>query len=383
MHALVNGPLNKSLHTEMYELFVKCNLHAKQTINYSLEDNLLGKENLYASMGSIKLNISELSQKATLNHLSLNANDSQKFINAFDNSGYYDSYYSHYSEKYSAINPGERQAIQNYTGSEYYSINSFLHGKTSSITSYYYNDNGINESAHRLVLNTAFLSSGLNKIMPELDYQGKTYRGEHAASKEEIQSRIDLIDSDFPISDSLAFMSTSSDNWVGQGFNSGSFITFDGAYGKDISGLSHFESESEYLVLPNQILWESYNYSNGTYYFKASIVAPLIEGKDTPSQEEIAQFQKLVEFAQNNNVDTDFITQFNQSIFLNSKDTVEISDVLSDVENNELLFAHPEISNDELNHYNHSDIITDSGMLPPSHLLSDSLVETMDAMLLI
>lgn len=89
MHALVNGPLNKSLHTEMYELFVKCNLHAKQTINYSLEDNLLGKENLYASIGSIKLNVSELSQNATLNHLSLNASDSQKFINAFDNSGYY------------------------------------------------------------------------------------------------------------------------------------------------------------------------------------------------------------------------------------------------------------------------------------------------------
>lgn len=221
--------------------------------------------------------------------------------------------------------------------------------------------------------------------MPELNYQGKTYRGEHAASKEEIQSRIDLIDSDFPISDNFAFMSTSSDEWVGHAFNSGSFITFDGAYGKDISGLSHFESESEYLVSPNQILWESCKYSNGTYYFKASIVAPLIEGKDTPSQEDIAQFQKLVEFAQNNNIDTDFITHFNQSVFLNSKDKVKISDVLSDVGNHELLFAHPEIPNDELNHYRHSDIITDAGMmLPPSQsLLSDSLVETMDAMLLI
>jgi len=385
MHQLVNGPLNKSLHTEMYELFIKCNLHAKQQVNYFLEDNGSGKENLFASIGSsIKLNISELSQKVNFNHLSLDSNDSAKFASTFNSSNYYDGYYNYLyfnkADKYADITPGEKQAIQNYTGSEYYSINSFLYGKTGSIYNYY--DNGINDSAQRLVLNTAFLSSGLNKIMPELNYHGETYRGEHAASFEEIQSRIELIDSDFPVSQSPAFISTSSDSWVGDGFSSGSFITFTGAFGKDVSGLSYFESESEYLVLPSQILWENYEYSNGTYYFKASVVAPLVEGKDVASQEEINQFQALQAFAEDNNIDTDFISKFNRAMFLGSEDKIEINDVLSGFKNTDVLFEHSEsLGDSQINsHANNTAVSHMILAAAPETPLSNDLIET-DAML--
>tara|TARA_R110002110_G_scaffold33533_2_gene114887 strand:- start:2078 stop:3262 length:1185 start_codon:yes stop_codon:yes gene_type:complete len=316
MHGLMNGPLNKSIHTQKYELFIKCALHAENKINYTLENNIQGKENLYATVGNIKINISELTQKANLNHITLDAHDAEKFTAkyAHNDFGYYGyRYNSNTDPKYSAINEAERTAIQNYTGSEYASINSFLYGKTGRIHPDFYNDNGINNSANKLLLNTAFLSSGLNKIMPEVDYSGQTFRGESSTSFEEIEHRMALINSDFPVSENLAFISTSFDSYIGDAFSNGSLITFDGAYGKDISGLSHFESECELLVLPNQLLWEHCEYKEGTYYFKASVVAPLIEGKDESSQAEITEFKQLVDFANEHNIDTSFITEFNQT----------------------------------------------------------------------
>ncbi len=316
MSELKYGPLNKDLHTQMYELIAKCVLETPDKVQHSIKSDKNGKDALFTHIGDASINLSELTQKINFNHLSFNQNDSYHFEQSYTPYFFRPEFDNGYHNEYSALSYAEKIAIYNYTGSYYRDINSFLHGKVDSLHSAwdYYNAQtlDLNHSANELILNMGFLASGLNKIMPETDHHSHTYRGEHSPSHDEIQMRIQLAQTEDGITYEPAFMSTSLDSYISESFSSGSLIIFDHRYGKNITGLSQFESEEEYLILPGHILWEAHDYHYGTFRFKAKVVAPLLDDANALSENELIQFKNLIDFAAQNHIKMDFITDFNQ-----------------------------------------------------------------------
>lgn len=343
MTGLKNGPLNKDLHTQMYELIVKCVLETPDKVHYSIESDTQGKDALFTHIGATSINISELTQKINFNHLSFNQNDSYHFEQKY-NPYYFRSEFGNGSHnQYADLSYAEKFAIYNYTGSAYHGINSFLHGKVDSLNFSwdYYNDQSavLNHTANDLILNMGFLASGLNKIMPETDHHTYTYRGEHSPSYDEIQERIQITQTEEGFTYEPAFMSTSLNSYISENFSHGSLITFDNAYGKNITGLSQFEGEEEYLIPPGHILWEAYDYHYGTFHFKAKVVTPLLDDANIISENEITQFKNLIDFAEQNDIKMDFLTDFNKEIYLKNtlKDNLGTPTVNNTISTDEVL----------------------------------------------
>lgn len=344
----VFGPLNKSIHTQMFELLCKCLAKDSKDISFHLKPISDDQSHIIAQFGSQTLNVTNLLQKVNFNHVSLTKTDSEHYMHFLYDSNEYGSWYGnhHYlSSQYQTLSQGEIQAIKSYSGSAYYTINSVLYGNTEPLTgSYdYIIDNNIDSPTKALMLNIGFLSSGLNNIMPDVSFEGHTYRGEHHINFDDIQHRIAHTTSSLDFDCMPAFMSTSGSQDISSFFSQGSMIVFDHAYGKDISGLSHFPQENEYLLPPGQIKFESYEYKNGTYYFKARVIVPLEEGKDVPTENDIQQFQELIKIAEKNNISLDFISEHNSVAFLNDKHSEQALDLNSILQDSTpLLFSqHP------------------------------------------
>lgn len=339
MSELKYGPLNKNLHTQMYELIVKCVLETPNKVQHSIKSDKHGKDALFTHIGKASINLSELSQKINFNHLSFNENDSYHFEKSYTPDFFRPEFGNGYHNQYSALSYSEKIAIYNYTGSYYHNINSFLHGKLDSLYNAwdYYNNQSIdlNHTANELIVNMGFLASGLNKIMPETDHHSYTYRGEHSPNHDEIQMRIQLTQTEDGITHEPAFMSTSLDSYVSESFSSGSLIIFDHTYGKNITGLSQFEGEEEYLIPPGHIFWEAYDYHYGTFRFKAKVVTPLLDDANTFSENELIEFKNLINFAEQNNIKMDFITDFNQEKLKHSLTEVSLK---TGIDNNTICF---------------------------------------------
>lgn len=320
---LINGPLNKTLSTQSFELLVKCLLAAPEAIYFSIEPDCLGNDCLFAEVGRTKINVSDMTQRVNFNHIHLDKSDAELFLHSgFSNEAFSD-FPSHSDQpKYAELTYGEKLAINHYTGWGAYTINEFLYGDVSGLSvPFYYQfedqtdlyQTEMSRAATEILLHMGFAASGLNKILPEIDFDGQTYRGESYISDEAIEARISLIDQHQYLDGAPAFMSTTSWDLIGSAFADNSKIIFESAYGKDVSGLSQFPGEEEYLILPGKIVFHSYELIEGTYHFQASMVAPLTDEDDNVTEDLIADFQGLLEFAMQNEISLDFISDYNRA----------------------------------------------------------------------
>ncbi|HRE32556.1 MAG TPA: ADP-ribosyltransferase domain-containing protein, partial [Candidatus Berkiella sp.] len=88
----------------------------------------------------------------------------------------------------------------------------------------------------------------------------------------QIQERIELIKDGGGVTDFPAFLSTSLDEGIANSFSNECVIHFENRFGKNISWLSLFPSESEYLLEPTKILWTGYEFKNNKHIFHAKQV---------------------------------------------------------------------------------------------------------------
>jgi hypothetical protein len=331
--AFYYGPLNKTIYTQELELFTKCVLACPESVKfgYKLDDS--GHKNLYGYLGkegnALAVNISTLLKKADFSHISLSETDSKAYLQHFEkNYVSYDPY--QYNSNYN-INKtcpiftlAEKMSIQHYTGAGYLSVNNFMY--KNGINYYSNNQLEIEGTQPALdILKMMFISSGLNKIMPDLDQaQAMSYRGEHSTTPDQIQERIDSMNTPDGFTKSPAYMSTSSDPDVANNFSQGILIKFKGLYGKSIECISNFPGEREYLLSPSKIQWtdhgevEKYVYGERklVHEFTAKVVNPLIQADQDPDFQHISEFKELYYHAKNNDVDTSFITQHNDTLYL-------------------------------------------------------------------
>lgn len=310
------GPLNKSLFTQELELLTKCILYAPDKIHFKVQQEVNG-ESVHAYVENIDIDVTALLAKANFSHLMLSEDDSSQYQEIL--SAPY---------RLEATIPGltlaENQAIKAYTGNYYYNLNAFLYGKFDNLYAYYSDPAPFFKD---LLVSAVFLGSGLNKIMPSVEYSDfSSYRGEHSTPDSEIIHRIELIEQGGGITDQKAYMSTSSDLEIGEMFKGNSLIIFDSIYGKEISSISEFPHEEEFLLLPSQILWESYEQQNGSIIFHARVVSPLIEGKDDVTTEDVKLFNDLLSWAKEQAVPVDFLTSHLNELVLRTFSVSENED---------------------------------------------------------
>lgn len=362
--AFYNGPLNKSLYTQQFELFTKCLLACPNAVSFSYGIQA-EKKQLYGSIIDnhhelINLNISTLLTKTDFTDVSLSESDSQAYFKNY--SKHLDIYSSDNDRAYQYNSEGkcpnfmqaEYSAIKDYTGSAYYAINNLMYKNGTN----YLEENGKiiekNELASDLI-KIMFISSGLNKIMPDTEQTENTsFRGEHHTSEAEIQLRIDSTKSPDTFITTPAYTSTSSDKDVAKNFSGNVLIKYEGLPGKSVECISHFPHEKEYLLQPSKIQWLEHTEKDKNKFgeevkvheFKAKVVRPLIEGEYDPDFKQIETFKKLVDWAKEHNIDTGFITEYNKNIYLYDclcDDSLDLEDAVACIVEKTLTFIFDEI----------------------------------------
>lgn len=355
------GPLNKSLYTQQFELFTKCLLACPRAVSFCYDNTQAEKKQLYGVIekSDIKVNVSKLLTKTDFTDVSLSEADSQAYFrNYTKNTGYnvteYNATAQYDGQKTCPTFLGaEYSAIKDYTGSAYYGINNCMYQNGTN----YIEVNGKIEgnTAALDLINIMFISSGLNRIMPDSDQaEHQSFRGEHSTSEAEIQSRIDSMKSSDGFVTTPAYTSTSSDKDVAKNFSGSVLIKYEGLFGKSIECISHFPHEKEYLLQPSKIQWLEHTEKNKNKYgeditvheFKARVVRPLIEGENDPDFSDIEAFKKLAEWAQKNKIDMGFITDYNKNVYLKDclfgecfrDDTLPLEDVVACVVEKSLTF---------------------------------------------
>lgn len=356
------GPLNKSLYTQQFELFTKCLLACPNAISFNY-DTLAGKKQLYGCINNnndIKVNVSKLLTKTDFTYVSLSESDSQAYFKNYSNNSLYrdsqesNSHQNSTQGKCPIFLKAEYSAIKDYTGSAYYAINNFMYKNGSN----YNEKNGKIEDGKQLALDLIkimFISSGLNKIMPDTDVNTEqseimSFRGEHSTSEAEIQLRIDSIKLPDSFVATPAYTSTSSDKDVAKNFSGSVLIKYEGLPGKSVECISHFPEEKEYLLQPSKIQWtehtekvkNKFGEEVKVHEFKARVVRPLIEGENDPDFKDIETFKKLVDWAQKNKIDTGFITEYNKNIYLYDclcDDTLDLEGMIACVVEKSLTFV--------------------------------------------
>ncbi len=325
--AFFNGPLNKSIYTQQFELFAKCLLAYPNAIHFGYQFEA-GKKQLfgYLNNSEITVNISKFLKKSDFTDMELNESDNKNFFKHYakNDNAYLDTRNTYQYDKEGQCPEfmhAEYSAIKNYTGSGYISVNKMMYANGTNYTES--NGKMVDADPALDIIKTAFISSGLNKIMPDPSSSDemKSYRGEHSTSQEEIQKRIDSIQDPDSFIETPAYMSTSSDKNVARDFSGGVLIKFEGLYGKSIECISHFPHEKEFLLQPSKIQWFDYNEKKisehaSVHEFKARVVNPLIPGENDPDFNDIEAFKNLVDWAEKNKIDTGFITPFNQRVYL-------------------------------------------------------------------
>lgn len=326
--AFFYGPLVKTIYTQELELLAKSLLAlSKDAVNFGYQE-VAGKKELFGYLGAengVSINISKLLTKADFTHIQLSDADS----NAFQSDRDYREYYTYNRNEDDRFTSAEVYAIQDYTGIGYININRLLYKQGVEYNSWEkVDDSGIIKDPQfgSDLLKTIFISSGLNKIMPEPSDQPvlHTYRGEHSTTDNQIQERIESIQAPDSFTKTPAYLSTTSDERVAGDFSGNVMIKFEGVYGKKIEDVSIFSNEKEYLLQPAKIQWTSHtlkeemtpNGKRTEHIFTAKVVNPLIQSEQEPNAEEIAEFKKIVEWAKNNKIDTSFITEHNKNQYI-------------------------------------------------------------------
>lgn len=332
---LVNGPLNKSLFTQEFELIVKTLLEKPEGASIVNEENSL---HFKIQEENVDINLTTLLKKIDFSHLYFNEADSEKYLTFYpcNMSDELIESKNNLLENIEHFSEAEFCAITGYVNNDYYSINNMLHEKLTV-------DNNIfaeftNQDFTEAILNAAFIASGLNKLPVELN-DLDLYRGDKP-TEAMIQERIAIVQAGGGMTDFPAFMSTSSDKSVAYGFGLNHIaeehyvVHFNKPYGKDLSLLG-VDGEAEYLINPSTILWTGYEMVEHTtiekdyllgenseiiyideiitrpmHIFHAEIVAPLNHGEDNFNRLELDTFAELKNWADNAGIQTDFITPY-------------------------------------------------------------------------
>ncbi len=329
MADLHHGPLIKSLYTQQLELITKFMLYSPNDVTIETQDSVpqpqprnrrirqhlnsgINKKTLHAKIGGIDIDLTSLFKKANFTHLEISEHDSLKYMTnksvftfglvARIFAKLFSRLKPNFMHEFTSLTAAERHVVGIYTGSGYININNMLYDKNQS-----YGNQSYTTKEH--ILQAVLLGSGLNKIMPNpKNHNVKSYRGERHVPEEEIQERIKLVNQGGGYTEQPAFMSTSTSMSVSQSFSGGKcLIIFDSIYGASIQKLSSFIGEYEFLLPPGQIYWKSYQLVNGRHTFHADAVKPLIPGKDDPSEQDIANFNKLLELAHKKGIPINFL----------------------------------------------------------------------------
>ncbi|HET9843602.1 MAG TPA: hypothetical protein VFP93_02970 [Gammaproteobacteria bacterium] len=297
MQDLENGPLPKTLHTQTLELIAKVLLRNPESLAFTFTN---ANKTLSVHFQDNSINITELLQKANLNHIQLDEADSELYLEIFNEDPN--------TTTYKDLTAAEKIVLRGFTSTSYF-INNLLYGNYKYILECGYLNN---QKVQDILLQTLFVASGLNKIMPET-LSFKTYRGEGSTLDPEIEKRKVYV-TDQEYYQERAFKSTTSSYEVAKRFSRNKvLIEFEHAYGKDISGISYFKNEKEYLLNAEKIQWLSHKQEKELNIFKARVVNPLDPIRDAVTDREIDQFLKLKEYAEYLDIEFDFLTDFNRA----------------------------------------------------------------------
>ncbi len=334
------GPLNKSLFTQEYELLVKMMLENPDSFRFYGADQAI---HLQIEETDIDINLTNLLRRVNFSHLEMGREDSDQFLALYPKAelNYFESDASAFQEKldlgaFENLTEGEFWVIREFTGCKYHLINSFLYNNPSIYDFYLKGDDRIEEA----MLKSAFIASGLNKL-PNCEEDIFLYRGDKP-STDDLQMRIELVEEGNGLTKMPAFMSSSSEKEVAEDFGYNYLtgmrvlIQFDQPYGKDISSVSYYQSELEYLFTPSTFHWVSYEIAEHEeiqfrcstrivdgeekweceqyveiapmHVFHVEVVEPLIFGEDDFTQDELNEFLRLKNWGESHHVDTTFVT---------------------------------------------------------------------------
>lgn len=308
---LQHGPSNKNLSTQMLESIAKAIIHNPTEVTLFITE-INNNDCLMAKIEDKTINVSILLTTGNLNHFKLDENDSRVW---FDHN--------------SALKPcntkiPDSKVLEPLTEAENLAIKSWTwQHSCNNINGMLYNN--LRQIPKKDLVNTfmtiAFMSSGLNKIVPETEQIKPTYRGDGKAPAEAIKKRMELIDNGINITAHSGFVSTSSRRDKARRFQNDDkkpkdknvMIVFDCPYGKSIDDFNWY-SENEYLLSPGQILWSKYEEESNEKNHKSTIVFhglpidPLLPEKDEVTPEKIRMGKFLYTFLTQHQVDISFMT---------------------------------------------------------------------------
>ncbi len=265
------------------------------------------KNELHANIDGVDVNLSQLLTQANFSHLQFNQSDSENY----ENHGVPPITWSLWLRLFGepAVNHNSLYNFDKLTNAEKYAIGIYTCDGYIGINDLLYKNYKEGYVSENILLNALFLGSGLKKIIRDpATHNTKSYRGEHSVPDEEIQTRINLINQGGGFTEQPAFMSTSTSMIHSKRYMRKSMIIFDHAYGTSIDQFSTDGGQYEFLLPPGQVFWKQYHYENGLHIFHAQTVRPLIPCKDFPCEQEIADFNKLIDLSMNKGVPV-FLTQ--------------------------------------------------------------------------
>jgi hypothetical protein len=257
------SPLNKNEETKLFEQLV--HQLADDPDNKKQLFTKDDKEQVFLKWNGQSINFKELVNKVNFNHLSISQEDIKKYadyvtknlIETPKEKDFRDKIHNTKDSNLDSLDYGEMIAIYKYTTEDFYDINGLLRDSNQSP-----------DKIPLLSLHAAIASHGLNKL-PEIElptvirYKTGDKLDQHL---EDVKNK--------KITQEKAFISTSIvSSGRKSGFNkggSGITIIYQNIRGKDISTLSHSDTEKEYLIPPSsQIIWTGYQRTKNGHIFTA------------------------------------------------------------------------------------------------------------------
>lgn len=274
---MLNGPANKNVQTRTLELIAKFSLAYPGQVQFERLKGWLSSD-ITATVAGLKFNLTKLLAQADLNHVQLDAADSKAFMDEvvclpFE---------GHTDKQHQSLSPAEKAAINDYTVTGYHLVNPLLYGNYDKIT-----------NVRDAFLKTMMLSSGLNKIMPDLKttplYRGEVFIPEAELAKRQQYSMTQAIQHVPAFKSASAAKSVA---WEGD-FGKGVKVLIENGAGKDITELAALTKEQERLLGPEMWQWLGLTDFNGETVYRAQIVRPLEEDKNIASEAQVDAYKQL------------------------------------------------------------------------------------------
>lgn len=274
---LLHGPLMKSKSTEDFEYIVKQLLRNK-------ESTFLNKNNeCWIKIAKKNFNLSQILNKAYLQHLVLDNEDFKLYEANFGKKYYFNLSVNQLN---SDLHPAQKDVIDAYKGSGYRTMQSFL---SKDFKRFNFGLDSQNKATLiKAMIQSAILTTALNKRYPHGPVPKYCVRGETTFSEEILQSRKNLAKKN-GISYSNRFTSTSKSSRFS--FRGDVKIIYTDVVGRDISSLNPYESE--FLMPPTQIRWiKAYDKHNHAFFLAQPVATPMYEVEDIQENKIAAKAKK-------------------------------------------------------------------------------------------